>query len=201
MMRQLLLHNALVISARRCLAHWRSRLLFRWSTSQKGHFGYLALVAVPVLVMGAMFRFAYVDQMRIQAAQQRRADLSCLAENIYHEARGEPLAGQYAVAEVTLNRVTSPLFPATVCAVVHEARWDPGRQRYVGAFSWTELEPMPAPTGLAWERAVSVAATVYDNREAPLVEGALFYHATYIVPNWARTKTRVARIGRHLFYL
>jgi N-acetylmuramoyl-L-alanine amidase len=41
-------------------------------------------------------------------------DVRCLAMNIYHEARSESLAGQYAVADVVLNRVESNRFPDTV---------------------------------------------------------------------------------------
>ena len=105
------------------------------------------------------------------------------------------------VAEVTMNRVGSGRFPDTVCDVVHEARWDSVRNRYVGAFSWTELDSLGEPYGYEWRRAMAVASTVYDNnQEAPLVDGALFYHATRISPDWAQSKTRVARIGRHLFY-
>ena len=100
-----------------------------------------------------------------------------------------------------MNRVASPLFPDTVCEVVHAGGFSKARQRYVGAFSWTEAESMPAPYGYEWRRAQAVASTVYENyREAPLVDGALYYHATYVTPNWADGKYRVTRIGRHLFY-
>ncbi|MCA9772615.1 MAG: cell wall hydrolase, partial [Myxococcales bacterium] len=37
----------------------------------------------------------------------------CLAEGIYFEARGEKVKGQAAVAQVILNRVRNPAFPAT----------------------------------------------------------------------------------------
>lgn len=132
---------------------------------------------------------------------ERLAEIECLAGNVYYESRGEPLAGQYAVAEVTMNRVASPLFPSSVCDVVHAGRFDPIRGRYVGAFSWTEFDELERPRGYEWRRAMAVASTVYDNNlEAPLVNGALFYHATRVKPDWARTKTRVAHIGRHLFY-
>ena len=132
---------------------------------------------------------------------ERLAEIECLAENVYYESRGEPLAGQYAVAEVTMNRVASPLFPDTVCDVVHAGGWSETRQRYVGAFSWTEADSLPVRDGYEWRRAKAVAGTVYENyREAPLVDGALFYHATYVTPSWAHDKYQVTRIGRHLFY-
>jgi N-acetylmuramoyl-L-alanine amidase len=127
-------------------------------------------------------------------------DLTCLAENVYYEARGEPLAGQYAVAEVTMNRKASRLYPRTICEVVHQQNWDPIRGRYVGAFSWTELSSLPAPGGEEWERAWKVAQDVYYQRHTPALQGAVHYHANYIDPAWASEKKRVARIGRHIFY-
>lgn len=178
-----------------------SRLLFRWHTSDKGALPLVAGMACFAAVLAGIAGFAYVDYAERRAAAERLADLRCLAENVYFEARGEPLAGQYAVAEVTMNRVASPLFPSTVCEVVHEAHWDTIRNRYVGAFSWTEIDVRRAPRGYEWRRAMATASTVYDNSdEAPLVDGALFYHATNVTPAWARTKTRIARIGRHIFY-
>ncbi len=177
-----------------------SALLFRWHTWDKSGLALFAGSALFIAALAGIAAFAHADQMKRLAAEQRQADLACLADNVFFEARGEPLAGQYAVAEVTMNRVDSPRFPDTVCEVVHAKNWDSIRARYVGAFSWTELESRPRPTGAEWRRAVAVASTVYDNREAPLVEGALYYHATRITPSWARTKTRVAKIGRHSFY-
>jgi spore germination cell wall hydrolase CwlJ-like protein len=126
--------------------------------------------------------------------------LQCLAENIYFEARGEPLDGQRAVAEVTLNRTRSPYFPHTICAVVHETQWDPLRRRLVAHFSWTELSALSEPTGSAWKQAMTVASAAYDDTYMQVVPGALFYHAISIRPDWARTKTAVATIGNHIFY-
>jgi spore germination cell wall hydrolase CwlJ-like protein len=151
-------------------------------------------------MLAGIGRFAYADHVRRMAAEQRRIDLVCLAENVYYEGRGESVAGQHAIAEVTLNRVVSAQFPDTVCDVVHEQRWDVLRKRYVGAFSWTELDHLHRPQGQAWERALAAATAVYDKEAAPRAEGALFYHSTSIQPAWARTKERVAKIGNHVFY-
>ena len=46
--------------------------------------------------------------------------LTCIALNVYYEARSEPLEGQYAVAHVVLNRVASPRFPDDACTVVQQ---------------------------------------------------------------------------------
>ena len=44
----------------------------------------------------------------------------CLAKAVYFESRGEPVKGQFGVAEVVLNRVDAAGFPDTVCAVVNQ---------------------------------------------------------------------------------
>lgn len=194
--------SALLYRAHNWPVVWRGRLVLYWFRSRKESIAFLAMLGLPIVMLGLFVYFAYADQLgaRIEAARQRATDLRCLAENVYFEARGEPLAGQYAVAEVTLNRVASPYFPDTICDVVHEARWDPLRRRMVAAFSWTELGITRAPRGAAWGEAMAAATAVYDGRHTPVVTGALYYHATTIKPRWARTKRSVATIGNHVFY-
>lgn len=193
--------NSLLYKVRSLPADLRRNLLFFWLTRDTGDLIFLILLGLPIITLGFFFHFAYTDQMRIDSEQQRHADLTCLAGNIYFEARGEPMAGQYAVAEVTMNRVASPRFPGTVCEVVHEKRWDTSRKRYVGAFSWTELDSVSWPKGIALQRAMTAAVAVYDNQEEPRVPGALFYHAKNISPRWSKTKKPIAEIGSHKFYL
>lgn len=144
--------------------------------------------------------FAHKEDRRHLAREVERQNLTCLARNVYFEARGEPVAGQFAVAHVTMNRTASGRFPDSVCGVVYQKNWDPLRRRFVGAFSWTELDALPVPTAEEWERAWKVAEAVYYGHEPPVLEGALFFHATHIKPEWAKEKRRVARIGNHVFY-
>ena len=184
------------------MANLRFRLWMFWWRTDKGP---LVFGAVALAVAGglgyAFFQASDYKEYRQAAVRDAQArDLDCLARNVYHEARGEPLAGQYAVAEVTMNRRASKIFPRTVCEVVYQKSWDPIRGRYVGAFSWTELEPLPEPRGEAWRTAREVADAVYYHRQPASVRGAIFYHATYIEPDWARERKRVAQIGRHVFY-
>ncbi len=187
------------------LAAWRRRLAFYWLVGGKENLAFFAMIGMPIIMLGLIVHFAFkvqasFDGSRIEAARQRALDLRCLAENIYFEARGEPLKGQYAIAEVTMNRLASPYFPGTICDVVHDTRWDPLRRRLVAHFSWTELERRSKPRGPAWEQAMGVATAVYDKTYTPVVPDALFYHATSIRPYWARTKRIVAKIGNHVFY-
>jgi spore germination cell wall hydrolase CwlJ-like protein len=184
----------------RWISRWRRNLLNFWFTWEKENFVFFAIFGLAIVLIGSMVYVVYADHLRLRWQQQRQADLMCLARNVYHEARGEPTAGQHAVAEVTLNRVASRQFPATVCEVVYEKRFDVKRNRLVGAFSWTEFDWVSKPKGIAWERAVRSAEAVYDKQQDPTVKGALFYHADSIEPRWAKEKNQVAKIGSHIFY-
>src|SRR5687768_6444313 len=92
---------------------WRRRLSLYWTLRESGDLAFFAILGVPFVLVGSIVYFAYaarstIDGSRIDAARARARDIRCLAENIYFEARGEPLRGQYAVAEVTMNRLASP---------------------------------------------------------------------------------------------
>jgi spore germination cell wall hydrolase CwlJ-like protein len=203
--------TSLRFEARIWPALWRRRLTY-WLADAKEGLAFLAMLALLILGVLGIVYFAYLDgtrmaPVRIETAQRedrfarRRADdLECLAENIYFEARGEPLAGQYAVAEVTLNRTRAQNFPHTVCQVVHETRWDANRRRYVADFSWVERATLSPEDGPAWKQAMAVASAAYDDLHEPVVPGALFYHATNVRPGWSRSRRPIATIGNHIFY-
>lgn len=173
-----------------------------WYRADREAMAFALMMGATLLVFGVALHsvFQRHEERRAQAVALEQRNVECLARNVYHEARGEPLEGQYAVAEVTMNRLASSRYPDSVCAVVHEKRWDAIRKRYVSAFSWTEFYSVPEPEGEAWALAQKVAEDVYHRRVPPRVDGATFYHATYIKPSWARKQERVTRIGRHVFY-
>jgi spore germination cell wall hydrolase CwlJ-like protein len=181
-----------------------SRVCFSWSTADKEPWVFALVIGVIAATFGIVLSaaFTHKDERRraFVAHENDQRNLTCLARNVYFEARGEPRSGQHAVAEVTMNRLASGRFPETVCDVVHQKSWDAGRRRYVGAFSWTELGTLPTPTDEEWQRAWKAAEAVYYGKEEPVVEGALFYHASYIMPDWATNKKPLTRIGRHVFY-
>lgn len=119
--------------------------------------------------------------------------LTCLALNVYHEARSEPLAGQLAVAQVTLNRAASERYPDTVCDVVWQRK----------QFSWTHDGKSDKPReAQAWAQAQEVASIVYHGTLTldELTPDVLHYHADWVTPQWAHNKQPVARIGSHIFY-
>jgi hypothetical protein len=179
--------------AARLISGWWRDLVFYWQTREKAELIFFSVLGLPITVLGFVIYF-YI------AGQDHHQDLTCLALNVYYEARGEPQAGQYAVAEVTMNRVASKHYPNTVYKVVYQKNWDWIRRRYVAAFSWTEFDSTQRPAGMAWQRAWQAARTVYYERRPPKLEGVLFYHSKYIKPSWARGKKPVAKIGKHIFY-
>ena len=121
------------------------------------------------------------------------AEQECLANAVYFEARGEPLQGQLAVAEVVINRAASGRYPATLCGVVVQP----------AQFSFVRRGRMPRAdrASEAWRRAVGVAR-VAVSRMAPrlLPSNCLWYHANYVSPSWGRRLERSATIGLHIFY-
>jgi N-acetylmuramoyl-L-alanine amidase len=194
----------------RRLAHEVTELAYRarralrlfWYRADREAMAFALMIGAALLVFSVAVYAVLERHERAQEAARahEQKSLECLALNVYHEARGEPPEGQYAVAEVTLNRAASPRFPDTVCDVVYEKRWDAIRERHVGGFSWTEFYSVPDPVGEAWAFARRVAEDVYFRRVPPRVDGALFYHARYIRPSWAKERKRVGVIGRHIFY-
>ena len=172
-------------------AWWSLRL--RWQATNKAPLIFVGVLGLVCATFGYVMYSVFTKKDDVQ-------NLTCLAFNVYFEARGEPLAGQYAVAEVTMNRVASGRYADTVCGVVHQQNWDPLRRRYVSAFSWTELDERPSLEDETFRQAWEVAEAVYYGRYTPTLAGALHYHANYIKPSWARGRKPVARIGNHLFY-
>ena len=129
--------------------------------------------------------------------------LTCLALNIYHEARSQSLVEQLAVSQVVMNRVADSRFPNTVCEVVTQGITYKNSDKPVihkCQFSWYCDGKSDEPKNdKAWHKALSVAKIV-PNVTLDITEGATHYHATYVRPDWAKTKTKTARIGRHIFY-
>ncbi|MEZ0244474.1 MAG: cell wall hydrolase [Sphingomonas sp.] len=117
------------------------------------------------------------------------SELHCLAVGIYYESKGEPLAGQLAVAEVILNRASSGRFARSVCGVL--------KQR--GQFSFVRGGVLPTPpNNPAWRKAMAVAQVAQKDLWDSPVDDALYFHARYVSPRWKRT--RVGTVGNHVFY-
>lgn len=131
-------------------------------------------------------------------------DFDCLARNVYFEAKNQSIAGQLAVALVTLNRVEDRRFPSTVCGVVTQSGMDGRNAGRSCQFSWycDGKSNEPRRNTKAWETAVAVAQDAYRMHlnGFDVTNGATHFHATYVRPYWASSLNRVARIDDHIFY-
>lgn len=124
------------------------------------------------------------------------ADRECLAQNVYWESRGQPERGQDAVAHVTLNRVGSASFPATICGVVRQGGSDGPCQ-----FGWyCDGRPDQPTDETAWSDALAAADRALAGTPDP-TGGALYFHGLQERPQWAQARyARKTTIGNHVFF-
>lgn len=132
-------------------------------------------------------------------AEEVEKNLTCLALNIYKEAGYEPFEGKVAVAQVTLNRTKHPEFPNEICDVVYQKNKFTGK--VVCQFSWycdTIHRNRPVNKEM-YDESFRVAKMVYlEGFKLESLEGAIYYHADYVSPNWRKPK--ITKIGQHIFY-
>ncbi|MBD2843197.1 cell wall hydrolase [Erythrobacter rubeus] len=128
----------------------------------------------------------------VDAPDTMSEQMRCLAGAVYFESRGEPLAGQLAVAKVVINRAEDRRFPASYCGVVYQR----------AQFSFVKNGRMPRikSGSAAWERAKSIAHIAHDDMWESEVDDAVYFHATYVRPKWSYRKQRTAQIDTHIFY-
>ncbi len=173
-----------------------------------------------------MVPMTYAGAVTLQGAvegelytSETHPELYCLAANIYFEAKSEPVAGQFAVSDVVLNRVNDARYPSTICQVVldgptreswktkqhkdlpeDERVFNPIRNKC--QFSWyCDGKSDTIRDNDAWRKAQEIAyRIVMENKFRGITEGATHYHATYVSPRWAPQLDLVGRIGTHIFY-
>lgn len=146
-----------------------------------------------------------IEQEAIRVAQEEEArQVQCLATNIYYETMASSLIDAMAVTDVVLNRVKHKKYPDTPCEVVHQSYLNDKGEPLLNKcqFSWycdgKADEPQNAE---AWERSINHAITMYTTGKwKGITEGATHYHATYVSPNWAKSFTKIAQMGAHVFY-
>jgi hypothetical protein len=128
----------------------------------------------------------------------RARELRCMATAVYFEARGEPVRGQIAVAQVIMTRVRSDFYPNTICGVVFQGQWNRNSCQFSFACDGqTDAPKQPEQ----WATALDVAKQVISGK-AYLndIAEATHYHASYVRPDWARQVKRIKQIGVHIFY-
>ena len=138
-------------------------------------------------------------------------EVYCMADNMYWESRNQTFHGLLAVGQVVMNRVHDPRYPNTICEVVHQGptrkSWkDPSvyypiRDRC--QFSWYcdgKPDDIPEVDYEIYEFIRSMAIKVAQDYFNDITDGATHYHAYYVKPEWASTKTKTLQIDDHIFY-
>ena len=163
---------------------------------------------------------AVLSTADIQAQQITDRAPECLALNMYHEARGQGTAGLFAVSAVVLNRVNDTRFPNSVCEVVEQGpvreSWktrkneslSESKRKYYPIknrcqFSWFCDGKSDTPRNKKkYEELLDLAKLIMYNELilVDITDGALFYHADYVTPGWAKTKQKTVEIQDHIFY-
>jgi spore germination cell wall hydrolase CwlJ-like protein len=129
----------------------------------------------------------------------RERQLTCLATNIYYEAGNQPFEGKVAVAQVTINRTESGLYPADICKTIYQKNIV--YEKVLCQFSWVcDRAVMARPVNRAnFKESEEVAKKVLlEGFRLPGLTGAMYFHGDYINPGWKREK--ITKIGNHIFY-
>lgn len=138
------------------------------------------------------------ERLGLKDPKVRAKQEKCLANAVYFEARGEPVRGQIAVAQVVVNRAFSGYYPETVCGVVYQ-----NAHRHLACqftFACDGIRDVVTEPE-QWARATRIAKETLDGRIwLPEVGKSTHYHADYVRPYWARTMKKLYRTGQHLFY-
>jgi N-acetylmuramoyl-L-alanine amidase len=136
--------------------------------------------------------YALVDRFSAGAPLDEQAH--CIAVAVYHEARGESLEGQLAVARVIMNRAASGKYPSSWCGTVKQ----PWQFSFVNPR--TGVYPAVNENSAAWSKALGITRLAIANAVPTLSNDVLWYHADYVAPSWGRRLARAQKIGTHIFY-
>jgi spore germination cell wall hydrolase CwlJ-like protein len=164
-------------------------------------FGACALAFLGGLVTG---KSAFAENYQAE-------EVKCLADNIYWEARNQTVKGMFAVGHVTINRVKDSRFPNTVCEVVYQGPTRPSwkdKTKYYPVknrcqFSWYcdgKADVILKQDEALYDLILMMSFKIYSGKLKDLTDGATHYHADYVRPEWASSKTKTMKIGQHIFY-
>lgn len=154
--------------------------------------GVMPVAAKDVATMSAISVEAEKLRKRVPRNLYKESELSCIAIAVYHEARGESIHGQMAVASVILQRARTPhRWGTTACQVVRPVQFSFMQSRW-GFPKIAEKE--------AWLLAIDVAEAVMKVGPLPELEGVDHYHAKSVSPYWSHEFQEIGEIGRHIFY-
>ena len=177
--------------------------LHQWSSRALKVLGFVCVVyAVGTVTTNKLAELRAENEAPRQgfiSAADRTQQLACLTRNIYYEAATEPFEGKVAVAQVTMNRVETGRFGQGVCGVVYQKNIV--YEKAICQFSWTcnGVSPIKPIYSALWKESEEVAKKVLlENFRLPSMKTAMYYHATYVNPQWGKPK--IGQIGLHIFY-
>jgi len=168
-------------------------------------------MTISELVLATVLSISPVSEANASDNVWLNQQIECMAQNVYHEARSQGTAGRLAVMAVTSNRVQDHRYPNTVCEVVKQG---PHRPSWKGT---GELIPVRHRCQFSWYcdgksdkvydlktyneiRDLSALVVRGEINVIDITEGATHYHADYVSPDWAKTKTKTIEIEDHIFY-
>ena len=150
------------------------------------------------VVVEKLSKYEPVESSQITTAMRER-QLTCLATNIYYEAGNQPFEGKVAVAQVTINRTESGLYPADICRTIYQKNIV--YEKVLCQFSWVcDRAVVTRPVNRAnFKESEEVAKKVLlEGFRLPSLKDAMYFHGDYINPGWKREK--ITKIGNHIFY-
>jgi spore germination cell wall hydrolase CwlJ-like protein len=147
-------------------------------------------------------------QRRVEAFRFHQKELNCMALGLYHEARGEPIIGQYAVGATILNRVRSSAYPDSVCGVVFQNNHLFNRCQF--SFACDGITDVPGNKS-SFKKMQRLAAQLLNKgiaREAKFIGGAFHasahgmthYHRHDVYPGWSTRLEKLTQLGAHVFF-
>jgi len=150
------------------------------------------------VVVEKLSKYEPIESSQITTAMRER-QLTCLATNIYYEAGNQPFEGKVAVAQVTINRTESGLYPADICRTIYQKNIV--YEKVLCQFSWVcDRAVVARPVNRAnFKESEEVAKKVLlEGFRLPSLKDAMYFHGDYINPGWKREK--ITKIGNHIFY-
>jgi spore germination cell wall hydrolase CwlJ-like protein len=179
------------------------RQLLTWAKMSITVLAVAVATSVPSALGNESTNFGF-SNAKLQKAVYHNTDrqLACLARNVYYESRGEPMLGQMAVAQVTVNRARSGLFPKDICQVVQQTTVI-DKETKVCQFAWYCNTDVNKNKKIAsWETSYIAAKKVFLEgvKVASIDNQTLYFHETNIKVNPKWPHKVVSVIGNHVFY-
>ena len=122
----------------------------------------------------------------LHAKSYDNTQIQCIAQNAYHEARGEGEKGMLGTIFVVLNRTKDSRFPSTPCKVIAQKN----------QFVWygrgkTIKEPKE------YDKAKQLVHEVLGGKHKDVTCGAIYFNAHHKSP---KNSKFTVRIGNHSFF-